>query len=197
MLDNKNSLEKGIFDRFNKAKTRILSPFLKILTSLGITADMLTLFALVVGFLSAVFLILDPQTFMILLMLHMILDNLDGSLARYTKTMSKKGVFTDMFSDLTVMAAVTIAAVYTGLLDGTLATLFIFLYIATEALSYLRNSLGKRIRISFRPRMLLYAVLFLFFLTGIDYINEIILISSAIMIVLFMFDFIIIRRALK
>lgn len=114
MIDtNHNSFEelreadpdRGLVDVLNKKiqdlRLMIFRPFLKILTKLKISANDVTNFRLLLGLFS-VYVLFYLYSFYwagILMVLALMLDIVDGALARYQGTASDRGKFLDIFVD--------------------------------------------------------------------------------------------------
>ena len=97
--------------QFQKAKFKIIKPLIWLLTKMGVTANMMTLFVAFVAIGSLVYAIYHhkPLIFIIGLWLNVVLDGFDGSLARYQKTASSKGTLMDAISDYLVINRIRIS----------------------------------------------------------------------------------------
>ncbi len=151
----------------------LLSPFLPLLRRSGITPDHITLVA---GFLGVLFLplwLLDYcSAAFCALALHVILDGVDGPLARYTGAASSRGSFTDSFADQVVVTAVAIAwmGASPSVSNICLGSSYIFLYAAVVAIAMVRNALQIPYSWLVRPRFFVYIAMLLEYLTALPFV---------------------------
>jgi phosphatidylglycerophosphate synthase len=136
----------------------LLRPLLARLHALRISGDHVTFTSLLAG---AAFVPLWiagwPLWALAALAAHALLDGLDGPLARYAGTASRRGSFTDSTADQIVIALVTLALIATGAISGVVGGAYIFLYTLVVAFAMIRNALTTPYSWLFRPRFLVYA----------------------------------------
>lgn len=135
-----------------------LRPVLARLTAARVTPDHLTLASLVSGLAFAP-LWWSGQfgTALSMLWLHVVLDGLDGPLARAQKVASVRGSFTDSFCDQLVVTVVTITLMVSfPHVSIPAGTLFLSLYTGVLAIAMVRNSLSIPYSWLLRPRLILY-----------------------------------------
>lgn len=154
-------------------RARVLAPLLWLLARCRITANILTLTAMAVGLAFYPVYFYCPPLALALLALHVCLDGLDGPLARYTGTASRKGSFTDTMSDQVVVAASTITLIADGVIGVVPGGAYVFAYTVVIAFSMIRNALRVPYSWLVRPRLAVYAwfAVELYLLPGsIDYV---------------------------
>ncbi|MEO2049223.1 MAG: CDP-alcohol phosphatidyltransferase family protein [Pirellulales bacterium] len=97
----------GEFMHWSQAlRGRLLTPFLVVMARAGISPNHLTLLSLATGLgFCPVFIWSSKPVAFGLLVLHVLLDGLDGPLARYSNNASNKGSFTDTTSDQVVVTS--------------------------------------------------------------------------------------------
>lgn len=148
-----------------QVRSRWLAPLLATAVRCGIAADHVTLASLIVG-LSFVPLYLWPDqpwwsrlAAMLALLAHVVLDGIDGPLARQAGTASRRGSFTDTVADQIVVTATTLALIVAPQprASGWIAGLYIFLYAMVVAFAMVRNALGVPYTWLIRPRFWVYA----------------------------------------
>ncbi|MEZ6133289.1 MAG: CDP-alcohol phosphatidyltransferase family protein [Pirellulaceae bacterium] len=137
----------------------VLAPLLRLLIRLRVTPDMITLLAgaLGVAFLPLV-LVGQPLAACMLLWSHVLLDGLDGPLARQLEIDSPRGSFTDTFTDQLVVAVVSIAwmtCAPSGV-NIVAGTIYVFLYTLVVAMAMVRNALFAPYSWLVRPRFFVY-----------------------------------------
>ena len=95
--------------RYQNWKDRNLRPLLALLTRCSITPNRMTLISTVVGLAFVPCYFWNPALAFGLLIAHLILDGVDGPLARFGGTASPAGSFVDSVGDQIVVVATTIA----------------------------------------------------------------------------------------
>ena len=141
-----------------QVRGRWLKPLLKVLAACQITPDHLTLLSLACGlaFCPLYFFQYLPAAFAALV-LHILLDGLDGPLARHTGVASRKGSFADSMSDQTVIVATTITLMISHTIDVAAGGTYIFLYTVVVLFAMIRNALEIPYSWLVRPRFIVYA----------------------------------------
>src|ERR1051326_2561753 len=136
----------------------ILLPLAAGLDALHITPDMLSWASVILG---AGFFFVARLRFDIafwLLVGAVFLDAIDGVLARYHRTPSAKGAFTDAFCDEAVVALTVGGLVWQGAINPVLGLIFVYLYTMLVTLLLIHQMLAVSSQLIIRPsRMLLYA----------------------------------------
>lgn len=94
---------------------------------------------------------------LVLLLVHVLLDGIDGPLARSTGTASKKGSFTDTASDQIVVFAVMLALVSMNAAGAAAAMVYVFSYTVVVGFAIIRNRLNIPYSWLIRPRFIVYA----------------------------------------
>ena len=141
-----------------------LGPLLRVLAATGVTPDQITATSLACG-LAFCPLWLWPgnpgwskPAALIALLLHVLLDGLDGPLARHLGTASRRGSFTDTLADQIVVTASTLAlmAASQPRLSVWIGGAYIFCYAMVVAFAMIRNALGVPYSWLVRPRFWVY-----------------------------------------
>jgi phosphatidylglycerophosphate synthase len=157
--------ERGAMVWWQDLRARLLSPLLGFAERCGIQADHVTLASMVFGLAFCPLWLWPGQpgwakvAALAGLMLHMLLDGLDGPLARHLGTASRRGSFTDTVADQFVVTTSTLALMTapTSTLDVWVGGLYIFLYAMVVAFAMVRNALGVPYSWLLRPRFWVYA----------------------------------------
>ena len=169
--DSYAAAERQAMVKYQGLKQRLLGPLLLLLEKMKIMPWMITGASLVTGLaFCPLFLMADSgwtlHVAYVLLLLHLLLDGLDGPLARHLDIASKRGSFVDTMADQVVVAAVCvvmIAALGKGLAGGVTAYAggsHLFLYSCVVGFAVVRNWLGISYRFVVRPRNFVYGWLF-------------------------------------
>lgn len=153
--------EKKMMDSSQTRRHLLLLPLLKLFVKWGITPNHLTCLSFLCG-LSFCFTyglswnLAKPFAFF-LLTLHVLLDGIDGPLARLTGTAGNRGSFTDTTSDQLVVAFTTMALIHYGLFNVIPGSLYLFFYTLVVAFAMIRSSLAIPYSWLIRPRLIVYA----------------------------------------
>jgi phosphatidylglycerophosphate synthase len=134
-----------------------LAAWLDRLTRAGVTPDHVTVISVVFGLAAAVLYSLNPVVSLGCLALHVVLDGIDGPLARRQQTASPRGSFTDTMADQTVVTAVSLTLMASGALPVLPGGAYIVLYAVVALFAIARNALSRPYAWLARPRFLFYA----------------------------------------
>lgn len=166
--------ERATMVRYQNLKQRLLLPSLKLMTKCGITPDLITLFSFVLGLLFCpvyLYPLIETESKYLflgiawaLLIAHMLVDGVDGPLARFQNCAGQRGSFTDTMADQVALAASTLTFVYAqakglpglGIYSGGY---FLFVYTVVVAFAMVRNAMGIPYRFLFRPRYWVWCLL--------------------------------------
>jgi phosphatidylglycerophosphate synthase len=154
--------ERGWMVWTQSVRAQLLGPILYCLTRLSISPDQVTLVSLLLGIGFAPPWLLGLRWWGLALLLgHVLLDGLDGPLARYQHRASHRGSFTDSFCDQIVVGTVTITLMLGAqpLVSILAGSLFLLLYTAVLAMAMVRNSLTIPYSWLVRPRFFLYGAI--------------------------------------
>jgi phosphatidylglycerophosphate synthase len=150
--------EGGFMRRSQELRGQLLRPLLAVLARLRITPNHLTLLSLLTGLaFCPVFLWSSKITAFALLLAHVLLDGLDGPLARYTLRASNRGSFTDTAADQIVVAFSTVTLIHAGYAGAWPGGLYLFFYSIVVIFAMVRNALAIPYSWLVRPRFLVYA----------------------------------------
>lgn len=142
----------------------LLGPLLRVLARCGVLPDHITLVSLAAG-LAFCPLWLWPGSpawskpaALVALLLHVLLDGLDGPLARHLGVASRRGSFTDTLADQLVVTASTLAIMTSPqpLASTWAGGSYLFLYSIVVGFAMIRNALGVPYSWLVRPRFWVY-----------------------------------------
>ena len=142
--------------RTQQLRARLLHPLLVVLARLRITPDHLTLLSLLCGFAFCPLFGPAPHWAFFTLFLHVVVDGLDGPLARHLGLASRAGSFTDTMSDQIVVTAVTITLMTTGHVSIAAGGVYVFVYAVVVAFAMIRNTMAIPYSWLIRPRFIVY-----------------------------------------
>ena len=153
---------------------KLLAPLLQILGDRGIRAGHITLLSLLSGLaFCPLFITGQYLPAFGFLFLHVLLDGLDGPLARYLNRASDRGSFTDTVADQVVVSATIITMIFCGAAGAWPGGIYLFLYTIVVAFAMVRSALEAPYSWLFRPRFLIftwYAVEVFWWKNSLDYV---------------------------
>lgn len=153
--------ERAWMEFGQQLRGRVCAPWLKMLTRLWITPDHLTVVSLLFGLAFAPLWFMQWQWLAVLsLCMHVLLDGIDGPLARFQNAASPRGSFTDSFCDQVVVSTVTtVLMVDPPWVPIVAGAIFLVAYVGVLAISIARNSLQIPYSWLVRPRFFLFAAI--------------------------------------
>jgi phosphatidylglycerophosphate synthase len=184
-------------ENFKDGRTKWLNSIARFIAKLGITADMVSItgFLMIFGF--AYFIKRNPIAAIAFLVLHVAIDGLDGPVARVSKKQGNKGAFLDIMCDHTGIFVATAGLVYYGLVNGVIGLVYIYIYTIMIIFTITRNVMGISPKIVIRTKYYVYILFAVYVIAGWNYLNEAMLLFSAIMLPSVLNDFSAIRKKLK
>lgn len=148
--------ERRWMEYTQQVRGEVLRPLLQGLAGARLRPDHLTVLSLLAGLaFSPLYLFTVPWA-LVALALHVVLDGLDGPLARHLGVASRSGSFTDSMADQTIIAASTLTLMYTQDADVFAGALYIAAYTVVVLFAMARNALNVPYSWLFRPRFLVY-----------------------------------------
>jgi len=161
--------ERRVMLGYQGYKQRLLAPLLRLLDRLLVTPDGITWFSVALGaaFVPCYLFVPGPWGLFVahlLLLAHLIVDGIDGPLARHQGRASSAGSLTDTFGDQLVIVATALAyATAEGFgragLHPVTAGCYAVLYDAAVMLAMIRNAMGIPYRFLLRPRNFFYGLM--------------------------------------
>lgn len=196
--------ERGAMVYWQDLRGWWLGPLLNALTACGVTADHITAASLICG-LAFCPLWLWPAgppwakvAALVALLLHVLLDGLDGPLARRQGTASRRGSFTDTLADQIVVTASTLALMASSppALGIWAGGSYVFLYAMVVAFAMVRTALGVPYTWLIRPRFWVYGWIAIdrYLLPG--WLDSIVVIFTALLALKLATGYLAIRRML-
>jgi archaetidylinositol phosphate synthase len=155
------SQERVLMDAVHRASAAVLLPAARFFDACGMKADHVSALSgcMAVAGLGMAIALQDVFWLVGGIWLHVILDGLDGTLARYQGAASQKGAIADAVCDHAGIAAFSAGLIWFGLAEALPAGLLFLLYSSLVASSILLGLRDAAIPFMIRPRLLLYAAL--------------------------------------
>ena len=148
--------ERAWMVRTQQWRAKLFGPLLRLLAACHVTPDHLTILSLLCGIAFCPLYLYSPGWSFVALILHVAIDGLDGPLARYLGTDSRKGSFTDSMADQAVIAASTIMLMWLDVVAMLPGVLYIVTYTVVVLFAMARNAMKDPYSWLFRPRFYVY-----------------------------------------
>lgn len=136
---------------------RLFAPLLHLLTACRVTPTHLTLLSLLVGAGFAPLWAHSAIAALVCLLGHVLLDGLDGPLARHQGVASRQGSFTDSMADQVVVTLVLLTLMHAEVVTVVAGGLFLILYWVVLGFAMIRNALAIPYSWLVRPRFFVFA----------------------------------------
>ena len=162
--------EAPFFEKMHRGRSKLFRPLLVLLKLLGITPNMISGFSfLIVLFGFPLFLYLKhPFWAFFCLYTHIVLDGIDGPLAKYTESESPAGAYVDLMNDLSGMVVVLISAAHFHLMNPTMAVLYAVGYLYLSFTAMAMNVLRIPFTMVVKSKYPMYLMLTFYAATHID-----------------------------
>lgn len=183
--------ESKVYFFFRSIKEVLVRPILPVLVNVGITPDLLSYIGVISVFPFVYFFSFNPWISLFFLVIHIFLDLLDGSLARYLNISSERGAFIDMVCDYLVFFITISTFCYYDFIDCFIGLVFSIVYLTEQGFISLAVLKGIKLFPVFRAKLFIYFFFVLYLITGFNFMNEVLLIS---VFYTFIADFFIFRK---
>jgi Phosphatidylglycerophosphate synthase len=146
-------------ERGRQWREQLLAPFLDVLVRYHVSADTITLLSLLSGLAFCPLFFWSKPLALIFLAGHVILDGIDGPLARRLGSASRRGSFTDTTCDQIVVTATTgtLMATNPPVLSVIPGVVYVSVYTIVVAFAMVRNAMNVPYSWLVRPRFFVYA----------------------------------------
>lgn len=139
-----NKSEEKIYYKFASLRTKFFNPISKVLTFFHITPDILSYKGVL---LMVAFIFVAGHSLIWgfwLIVIRMIIDCLDGSLARYQKIDSDRGKFVDVLMDQLGFAMFIFGIIKLGLITGLVGALYLYFIVLVTVLMVIKNNFYRK-----------------------------------------------------
>ena len=157
---------------FSQKRSSLLSPLVSLMSSLGLTANSVSLLSLLS---TAGFVYFAPEHMLLALLfilIHILLDGLDGPLARKQGTAGNAGAFTDICVDQAGLLVVLLTLIHYELAESFSVASYGLLYIIMITFMVILNERSVHLPTIIRSKYLLYIVLLIEALWPLSILNQ-------------------------
>lgn len=181
-----SDFEDKYFNKFRAWKDRRWRFLVVILANLGIKPIWLSLAGLLCSALTFFWLGKSAGMVLFLLILSVVFDNLDGSLARFLGKKDEKGAWVDLFCDNLGLVLVVLFSIFHGVVDGFLGASYVINYLFMLVAMFIFQYLKKPGILVFRSKYWFYGC-FLVLLLGADVFEPFLVFMTVYMLVMNIF----------
>jgi len=196
LSDSYSSLERRFLEPGRKLLLLGFRPFTAVLAALGVPPNAVSLSQILLGLLIVVIVPSRPRLAFLLFIASLLLDGLDGALARRTGRASPFGALLDQFCDHTRETLVIAALARTGALAPFPATIYAFTYVASNLTLYLCNHHRVPLPVAIKSYLVVYPALFLYLWWGHNLLDKAVSLSVVLMWLVIVQGLFHLRRAL-
>jgi len=175
--------EQKMYLWFRNAKDRFLMPLSCFLAKRRIKPDMLSLSGLLMMPFFVYFFSYNPWIAFFFLILNLLFDGLDGSVARVLQTPSAKGEFTDKAVDYFCFAIVYLSFVYFGLLSPFWSAVLLLNYAVMQSLVIFGQMMDVKLFPILRPKLVIYLFFLIWLISGQNFFDPLLVLLSVYLFV--------------
>ena len=135
------SWERAAMNASRRFRIKLFGPLLPAIDKWGVSADAITLISLVFGLAFCPLYFESVPMALTALLVHVVLDGLDGTVARLKGTASPKGSLADTMADQIGVTGVTATLIVSGMVGTYIGVIYVFLYTLVVVFSVVRLSL--------------------------------------------------------
>lgn len=190
--------DRKLMELSQKIRDISFLPLLKLFTVFGLRPNHITFLSFLFGG-GACYLIFSSElkAALYLLFIHVLLDGMDGPLARHQNLSSNAGSFVDTLVDQIIIASVAIVLMERGILSILPGSIYIFVYTAVIAFSMVRNAIKIPYLWMLRPRFIVYLWLIFEFTIFPNTVDWVIWLCNVILIINFQDGFRQLKKNIK
>jgi len=171
--DSYSSLERRFLQPVRRLSLRINSPIVRLLARLGVSPNAVSLAGPVLGLAFVCSVPHNPRLSFFIWLLSMWVDNLDGSLARYTGRASGFGALMDQVGDHTREILIVVGLTSAGALHPFWGGVYPFVYTELNVILFLANYYRVPVPLALKSWPLLYPAITLYLLWDINYLDHV------------------------
>ncbi len=189
--------EKKNYLKIRSVRDKVFYPLAFVLNKIGVSANAVSYFGVLILIGFVIYAKSNPALAFIFLILHIIIDGVDGVLARSFQKFNTQGELVDMICDHTGVFIVILALGWRGLIDATLGLLYVYSYTLLTVFSVVRYVLKIPIKLMVRSKYLLYLLYIIWVFTEYNYMNKALILFSVLIIPAVLISFIKINNRLR
>jgi len=190
VLTQFSNVEDSYYQRFRQKRDLFFVPVCKILTALRFKAEYLSFLSLLLIIPFVLFFQTFPFLSFFSLLFSVVLDGLDGCLARYQHTESEKGALLDIAIDHTVFFCFILTLIFTKTIDGFWGSVYSLNYLLMVFFTIVLRAFKIHVFPLIRSKYYFYFLWAFFLFTGWNYFGIFLVFFSIYMVLtnIFLFE---------
>lgn len=182
---------------FRSYRDSLFEPLALALLGWGLKPNHISLVGVLFAFPFVIFFKFNPWLSGICLLLSIILDSIDGLMARLSRTKNRGGAFIDFASDYFIYFVVFFTMLWYGLLNNFWASLHVLNYVILQFLVIYTNYLKIEIFPVIRSKFIIFFFFYLWLFSGLNYFDGLLFMLTIYMMITNFFIFIKIKWSLS
>lgn len=163
--------EEGYYLKFRKFRDRFFLPVLEPLTRLGVKPEHLSYFQVFLALCFAFFSSQNAYAGVAIMFLGLLVDAVDGCLARHQKNESAAGALLDIAADHFFFFAAGLSFIYFKTVDGFWGSFYLLNYLLMIAIIMAMRKAELQVFPVFRSKYYFYAFWIFYVVTGANYLG--------------------------
>ncbi len=169
--DSYSAFERKIIGPFRAWLAKITGPLVRALNALGVPPNAVS-FSQIPGGLAFVMLVKDhPRWAFIIFLSTLLMDGIDGALARASGKASSFGALFDQLCDHTRETLAIAGLAAAGALSPFSGVLYAFTYVAFNFSLYIANYFERPVPLAIKSYLIVYPAMFLYLWFGINWLD--------------------------
>lgn len=183
MRDSFSRIERPFVEPYRRGFAAVSAPVVRALVWLGVPPNAVSAAQVLVAVLIVAIMGSAPAIAFVLFLSTLLLDSLDGAVARASGKMSAFGALVDQICDHTRESLVIAAVAVQGALHPFPAVLYPLIYTLFNFLLYLCNREGVPVPWAIKSYVIVYPALFLYTCFGVGWFTPAVMVSEGLMAV--------------
>lgn len=160
--------ERGAAGRAAELKNRFFGWLGPVLVRLHVHPDAISYVGLACLVGLVIWFMAHPLRALLLIVLYVLIDGIDGAYARYLGRPTQAGAFTDIVCDQLGMVVVALGFIQYGLVDGVVGAYYIMIYLIMITFSVVQNAQGIPMQYILRTKYVLYGIYALWVISRVN-----------------------------
>ncbi|MBT4849288.1 CDP-alcohol phosphatidyltransferase family protein [Candidatus Parcubacteria bacterium] len=196
-LDDYSETEQTYYQRTKAWRDKLFYPLALLFKKIGASADIVSYLGVLVlaGFL--LYATSNPRLAVLFLLLNLLMDGIDGAIARVNNSESAQGALVDTLCDLLSIFIVIFTLGFVGLLNPNIGIVYIFFFSLMIFFIISRQLLDIPVRFVVRSKAFVYVLYIWWAFTGQNYFDWAVFIFTVLIFLVCVASFIKIKNRLK
>lgn len=181
MDDSYSSLERKFLAPARRGLRALFAPIVRVLVALHIPPNAVSFSQVILGAIIVALMPIQPRAAFALFVVALVLDGVDGALARATNRVTKFGALFDQYCDHIREVTVVAGLALYGALNPFLAGIYAITYPAFNLTLYLCNHYRAPLPFAIKSYLIVYPALLAYLWFGTNFLNAAVALSIVLM----------------